>query len=251
MKQIYRMIVVAGISVIIGTGCKPKEETNALMFEAQGNFNEAQSQWGAALLKVTEGAKIPDVNLSKVFAADVWKKEMRKNVDWIYGPRVKLQNDFFNAVQGIQRCSTKVNIKDNTLDIISVKPITIEQFRGEWFRNFFGRNVMVDSSHGALADNAFSRNCSVINITSLRNYTYNIALVNKATGRRTDLELFPESSLNFLVAPGDYLIVCRSKVQFDSGTMWYSRYDIIPVTIPQTSSLLTCEVRTKVDREKK
>ena len=216
--------------------------------ELAGNLQQAHSLYTAALFELTPTMEIPDVNRSKILASDMLMKEVTKYLSWINAPAKPAKPDFTAALEGMERCGGQ-DRHDNTIAEPVITPLTPEQYLVEWNRTFFAPNVRVDPQQAALASGNYRRGISLLVIKSVKNYSYEINLLDRATGRGTRALLLAENSVRLYVQPGEHLLLCRSTVTFPSEEIWRSNFTPIPVTVPDTASLIVTELRTSVQRK--
>ncbi len=215
--------------------------------ELSGNLQQAHSQYTEALFELIPSTEFPDINRSKILAADALKKEVEKYFTWINRPASKAGDAYLEALSGMTRCGGN-DRHDNTITEPVITPLTPEAYLVEWNKTFFAPNVPADPSHAALASGNYLRKRSLLVIKSIKNYTYEINLVNKATGRGVRTVLLAENSVRLYAPPGEHLLLCRSTVTFPSEEVWHSNYTPIPIPIPDTVSLITTELRTSIQR---
>ena len=215
--------------------------------ELSGDLQQAHSLYTEALFEVTPSIEFPDINRSKFLAPRALKKEVEKYFIWINRPAKKAGDTYLEALSGMSRCEGK-NRHDNTISDPVVTPLTPAQYLVEWNKTFFAPNVAADPSHAALASGNYQRKRSLLVISSVKNYTYELNLINKVTGRGTRTLLLAENSVRLYAPPGEYLLLCRSTVTFPSEEIWHSNYTPIAITVPDTVSLITFELRTSVHR---
>lgn len=219
----------------------------AKMAEATGNMQEAYTFYVDALLKDVPSMKLPDVNRSKFLDPGLWKKEVEKYMVWISSDHGKLSPEIRDVLEGVNRCADQSR-SDNSLANYKAQALSAQQYQVLWNKTFFAPTATVNPEHKTLASGNFSRNISFVEISSPKSYTYELCLINKSNGSKTDLFLYSESSISFMAAPGDYLLVCRSSVTFSSGELWRSKFTVIPLQIPSQASIITGELRTSIDR---
>ncbi|NLE00817.1 MAG: hypothetical protein GX640_13190 [Fibrobacter sp.] len=217
--------------------------------EVTGKFDVALATYGDILLKVTPATDIPNVNRSKILDALTWKKELEKYTIFLGTKPQNLSKEYPVILEGLSRCSNHVT-PDNFMTSIKQTPYTEENYRADWYKAFFAPSVTVDSNQISLISANFMRNMSFVKINSGKNYTYDLWLINKATGVRQNAVLYPENSVQFLASPGEYLLLCKGMVKFPSGGIWRSNYTLFTLNIPEKTSVLSAGVYTKVAREK-
>ena len=220
---------------------------SAKQCELSGNLEQAHSLYTAALFELTPSIELPDINRSKILSPAALKKEVEKYFIWLNNPAENSRTHYLAALSGMSRCEGK-NRHDNTISEPVVTPLSPEAYLVEWNKTFFAPTVAADPSHLALATGNYRRGLSLLIIKSSKNYTYEINLIDKTTGRGTRALLLAENSVRLYARPGEHLLLCRSTVTFPSEKIWRSNYTPIPVTVPDTVSLMTFELRTSVYR---
>jgi hypothetical protein len=242
------VIVVIGIFMVLRLRVTADINT-AVAAESKGDFNEAVTQYTDALLKVIPSLEVPDINHSKVISQEAWKKEMADYSEWLLGsstPKVDLakRNDMLDAVNRniVHVQAQNVTNKD------SVMGVTVEQYTSIWNNAFFARGVTPDPGHAALAATCYGKGLSLVRFTSLTSYEYELAIMDTTHNRSTTITLPPEDKIFFLARPGTHLLVCKSKILYPGGKIWRSIPTFIPLSIPDTVSLVTARLETHVER---
>jgi len=223
---------------------------SAKQFELSGDLQQAHSLYTAALFEIAPSIELPDINRSKILSPAALKKEVEKYFIWINRPAAKARDGYLAALAGMARCEGD-DRRDNTISDPVITALNPEAYLVEWNKTFFAPNVAADPSHIALASGNYRHKLSLLVLKSSKNYTYEINLINKATGRGTRALLLAENSVRLYAPPGEHLLLCRSTVTFPSEKIWHSNYTPIPITVPDTVSLITFELRTSVHRRLK
>lgn len=252
MKKNYLFIIVLAILaaavIFYSTHRTTPLLRKAKQYELSGDLQQAHSMYTAALFEQTPSIEIPDINRSRILPPDGLKKEVVRYISWVNAPARKSAPDFLAALQGMGRCESQDRC-DNSIAEPLVTRFSPEQYFIEWKKTFFAPNVPVDASQAALASGNYHRKLSLLIIKSIKNYTYEINLLNKATGRGTKTLLLAENNVRLYAQPGEHLLLCRSTVTFPTGEIWRSNYTPIQITIPDTTSIITTELRTSVYRK--
>lgn len=217
--------------------------------EVTGKMDEALGLYVETLHKTTSSVEIPDVSRSKFVEPALWKKEIEKHIVWLHMPAERIHQDYHNSVEGVLRCIEKVHT-ENSLAKVKVSTLKADQYASEWKSLFYAPLVQPDLSVNAIIEKNFADKFSIIKISTPKNYTYEISLYNKASGKRTYFKIYPESNNAALVLPGEYLIICRSTITFQTNQVWYSKYSVFPITVPDQASIITAELRTSVAKER-
>ncbi len=216
---------------------------------SSGQIQNAFDKYTEALIKISPAIKVPDFNKSKVVSPSIWKKDLIKYVEWICLPS-PVPEDFNRVVDIINKYRGDYDRSGNKIVNLTTKPFLLTSFVNEWKSAFYAPTVEIDSSHLQIASGAHFRNISFLKLSADKGFTYEVNLVNLSTGKQTSYTVFSEGSKSVLVYPGDYLILCKSNVAFSSGEIWKSSNTVIPITIPQTPSIVTGILITKIQRQK-
>jgi hypothetical protein len=179
----------------------------------------------------------------------IWKKDLTKYVEWLCLP-AQVPEHFPQILQAIDKYKSTYSRSENSLVNIAQKPLDEKRFISEWKSAFFAPAAKIDSAHLQLASGSHFRNLSFLKLSTDKGFTYEVNLVNLSSGKQTTFKIYSEGSASVLVYPGDYLLICRSTVAFSSGEIWQSSNTVIPITIPQKSSMITGVLITKVSRGK-
>ncbi|HEX3020724.1 MAG TPA: hypothetical protein VHP36_10500 [Chitinispirillaceae bacterium] len=217
--------------------------------ELLGNYPEALSLYTETLLKITSAADAPDAYRSKFVQADLWKKEIEKHIIWLNTPAEQLNKDFNKTMEAVLRCADKVHT-ENSLAKIKIQKYSADQFGSDWKAIFFDPMIQADASYASILNKNYNDNFSIFTLTAPANYNYDINLINKNTGKKITFKLFPESSRSILIVPGEYLLICRSTITFQTNQVWYSQYSAFQLTFPQEASKITSQLRTSVAKER-
>jgi hypothetical protein len=253
MKQaivLAAVLVVVAAGALLGLRLKTAADVNAAgSFEAKGDYHAALSRYANALDRAIPSLRVPDVNRSKVLSPASWKKEMEEYAAWLQGSSSgKIDLARRNAVlDAVKRTAARVN-EDNFTGTVADTAITVEQFAALWNRAYFARGVTADSSHAPLAASCFGRGLSIVRISALTSFTYDISLVDTVANRRTVFTVYPEGAAFVLAAPGSHLLICRSSYQPEPGKIWRSAPTMIPLAVPAASSLVSFTIQTRVVR---
>ena len=225
------------------------EAQKAVSAEANGDYSQALAYYTTALDKIVPSVAVPDINRSKALPPATWKKEVDDYAAWLLGTSAAVNERTKTAtlLDGIGRNAPRADT-NNFLSNASVKGIDAPQFTSLWESAFFAPGVKVDAGHLSLATRYFGKGLSIIKLTAHTTYTYEISLIDTAANRRTSFAVYPESSTFVLTAPGTHLLVCKSSFKPGPGTIWYSSPSVIPLSIPETPSLLSYTLETSVKR---
>jgi hypothetical protein len=221
---------------------------NAAGSEQRGDPAAALAENINALLREVPGRAVPDINRSKIFTATAWKKAVEEYALWLSGPAQRVAG-LAGFLGTAERSASRVHA-DNFMSSESRKKLSPGQFAALWNSAFFAAGVAPDSGHRPLADSCYSKKMSFVNISALTSFVYEVSLIDTSAGRRTTFSVYPESGTLVLASPGAHVLVCRSSYEPGPGMIWRSTPTIIPVTVPESSSLFSFTLETHVLREK-
>lgn len=253
-----RLIPVLIILLLTGTGLyfyhTHKKENSPLNTaqnaERVGNIQLAYQAYSEAMLSASPACQLPDINVSKVVSPDYWRKDLEKYIEWVCVPS-QAPATFYQLLDALRRCKDSTVQAENKLVNMKVKPISKDNYISEWKNAFYASTAPADSSQTALASGNHFRKISLIKLSSEKSYTYELNLISLASGKRTSFTLYPENSVTVLASSGEYLLVCRSTVQFSANQVWRSSYAVIPITVPKEAVMITGMMISKIAREKK
>ncbi|MDO5577218.1 MAG: hypothetical protein Q4F84_09070 [Fibrobacter sp.] len=249
MKNKSLAIILTAVLALGMISCnKPAALKKAIETENSGNLLQALSIYAQALVEIAPKHKFPEINRSKIVEPAAWKKIIEQYFSSINSSGT-IGSNVQECFSGIERCMKAQN-PVNSLTKVSVTPLTEEQYGAEWNKAFFVPTVSPDQSFKPLVSGNYIKKVSAINLTSSRNYSYDLNLVNKKTGKITSFQLYPESSIRIVATPGEYLLICRTTVTFATGEIWRSTFEIIPLTVPEEVSLISGDLKTDVYRQK-
>jgi hypothetical protein len=215
--------------------------------EVTGNVAEALAIYSELLLQSSSSLTLPDYNRSKFLKPEQWRKEVEDYLVWIHSAEQKTPAQFQAALDGVMGCNHDENAANRLLRL-KTEDLRIESYQKEWNRVFFAPMAKIDPAQATLSSGAFLKNVSFIKLSSPKSYTYTIQLLSLANKRRIEAVLYPETDVTFMAASGDYLLLIRSSVTFESGQLWVSPYTIIPLTVPEKTSMITADLMTRVSR---
>lgn len=82
-------------------------------------------------------------------------------------------------------------------------------------------------------------------------YSYTISLVNRASGKRTDIPVEQDVTRSFLAKPGRYCLVMKSTTMFQDKREWLSGEEAVSFEIPDSVTVVSALLRTEVGRSRK
>lgn len=255
MKRIivFILTIVLILAIVFFSFHKYKQSTSPLrkadQFISSGQIQNAFDKYTEALIKISPAMKVPDFNKSKVVSPSIWKNDLIKYVEWICLPS-PVPEDFNRVVDILIKHRGNYDRSGNKIVNLSIKPVPLNSFVNEWKNSFYASTAEIDSSHLQIASGAHFRNISFLKLSADKGFTYEVNLINLNTGKQTFYTVFSEGSKSVLVYPGDYLILCKSNVTFSSGEIWKSTNTVTPLIVPQTPSIITGIIITKIQRQK-
>jgi hypothetical protein len=244
MKAGLVLVSVAWAALFCSCSSGTKEAASA---EARGEYAEAFRRYSELLKRAVPVHAVPDINRSKVFSREVWKKAVAQYAAWISGEPAGAGRD--TLLEAVKRNAARVRA-DNYVSGDSVMRLTPEQYAVLWNSAFFARGVTPDTGHRPLADSCYAGKCSFLRVAALTSFTYEVSLIDSAAGRRTAFSVYPESSTLVLAPPGTHYLLCTSSFQPGPGMIWRSAPSLIPVTVPASPSLYSFTLQTHVVRTK-
>jgi hypothetical protein len=215
--------------------------------EITGRIPEALAIYSDVLLSATPSLTIPDNNKSKFLKPEQWQKEVENYLVWIQTAQPTTGDDFQQSLNGVLSCTREENVSNRMLRLKSVE-VSTDSFQNVWNSTFFASIAKIDPAHKKLSSAAYIKNLSFIRLSSPKSYTYTIQLINLSTKRRIEATLPPETNVALMAIPGEYLMLIRSSVMFESNKMWVSPYDVVKLTVPGKPSLITASLVTQVGR---
>jgi hypothetical protein len=242
---IFAAIIAA---VILLKPKSPLREAEAA--ERRGEYQKAIDYYVEALHEAAQSMKLPDKNRSKIVDKQQWYAEVGEYLAWASAPAAAPPADVSKIVVAMSRCTSFVEKNQLTTDdSVAVYTDTTEyRMHDDWRHAFFPAGVTVEGNHEALVKKARETGISIMRISSMRSYKYEGSLLDLSSWKLTDFELYPEDDVSFLVKGGKYLLICSSEVEFPDGTIWRSPQNILQIETPDTSSLKSFVLKTRVKR---
>ncbi|MBD3319516.1 MAG: hypothetical protein GF350_00300 [Chitinivibrionales bacterium] len=244
------VLLILAVGALVYLKTRPSHLEIAQKAENRAAYSEALEEYVHALMEVTENKKLPDKNKAKVLGASEWKNMVADYLTWVGAGTRNINEGYYDATQGIARCTSLVPDQNFMLEY-EERPAALDGFKQLWNDAFFPEMVPMPDSHIPLIKKAMAENISVLKISSSRNYTYSGFLLDINAAKRTDFHLYADNSIHLFAEPGTSLLVCKSSATFPSGQVWESLYSIIPVTVPDSSSVVSFRLQTRVNREKR
>ncbi len=220
--------------------------------EVKGDHAGAITYFIRAVLEGTEALKYPDKSKAITETEAQWKEMVGQYLSLVCYAAPMMNNDFGIAIEGIIRCTSFV---DNVNFITEKKPRELpkDSLTKEWFLIFTRNNKNDAKEQRKFIDRALKDTLSVLQVRALNGYIYHLKLLDLRTGKRTDVILYPNSTVSLLVKPREYLLICMSEVQFTeglTGKTWRSSEEVISIKPPEQTSIQRLTLKTKVHRSK-
>jgi hypothetical protein len=245
-------IVVAAAAVVVVLRLRASPDMKgAAGAEVRGDYATALAEYAGALCWALPDRTVPDINRSRVFTREVWRKAVGEYAAWLSGasPVSAGEAGHDSLLAAVKRNAARVHA-DNFKSGDVVKKLTPEQYAALWNSAFFAAGVTPDSGHRPLADSCYAKNLSFIRVSAMTSFTYEVSLIDTSAGRRTTFSVYPESSTLVLAPPGAHFLLCTSSFQPGPGMIWHSTLSLIPVTVPGSPSLCSFTLETHVERDK-
>jgi hypothetical protein len=263
-KQILTFLsVVAVIAIIavvvikVGPGkVATSNEKTAQGLENSGQFDAAMSEYASALIAKTEGKSfpnIPDQNMAANLKRShlnpqTWQKPIAEIVDWLNVDK-KPSSEVSQVLEALARCEQKVIYKNYIFEI-KMNKVKLDQYKTIW-RQFF---CPESSAQTGLIEKAFSQSVVIMTLTGNPIYSYAADFVNRASGRRINASVEFDRPSSFLVKPGSYCLLLKSKTLFKHGFQaekdWASGTEAVSFAVPDSVNVISAMLRTEVERKK-
>ena len=220
--------------------------------EVKGDHTQAIAHFIQSVLENTEGLKYPDKSKAITETEAQWKEMVGEYLSLVCYNAPMLDKDFGIAIEGVKRCTSFVE-NFNFITEKDPRELPKDSLTKEWFLIFARNNKSDAKEQRQFIDRALKDTLSILQVRALNGYIYHLKLLDLRTGKRTDVILYPNSTVSLLVKPREYLLICMSEVQFTeglSGKTWRSPEEIIPIIPPEQTSVQRLTIKTKVHRAK-
>jgi hypothetical protein len=236
----------AGSLVLFSCGPSPLEKAREA--ENTGNYRAALGLYAQALQEAALSRKLPDKTEASVVSADAWHRTLTEYLNRLRDPTKEPEDNFYTALEGIVRCTSNVTNENVAVDGETTAVADTGHMYRLWHTAFFPERVPMDRGQKTLAERAQEAGFSFVRMKSGRNYTYEGSIVDRGTGTATGFFLYGDSEVLVPVRPGTHLLFVKSAKQFLSGEIWESSRSVLPITVPDTSVVLSFTMRTRVRR---
>jgi hypothetical protein len=252
MKQVLIIGVVLLVALGVYWQLKPEPPLEAAKkAEVVGDSREALDQYALALLESSQSMSLPDRNRAKVLEPGEWFAHIEDYYEWITANETPAAApaELREALAGIGRCTTEVQ-RQILLTKDTTATLSPKSYALAWRRAFFPANLTVEGNHAPLIERAVDDSLSLLRIESVRDFSYNLSLLDMTSLRRTDFFLYPESDVSVLLRPGRrYMLIGTSEVTFANGQYWRSPYNVLMIAAPPSPSLISLVAKTRVTRQ--
>ncbi|MFP4163414.1 MAG: hypothetical protein ACLFVE_05495 [Chitinispirillaceae bacterium] len=215
--------------------------------ERSGNYAEAFEIYASVSRDVTPAMKLPNTQKGKVLHPSVWMNEIEKYIKWVSQPVKDPSTALPAAMLGLERCEGEIEF-ENTFRSRRNNQLKSSQFKTYWNKAFTAPPPGSADWDGLLIK-AREENFSIFSVSSKKNYFYDFSIISSSTSRRIDFSLYPESKRFIPLPPGEYMLLCRSSVDFQKGQRWESGFSVYSFSVPAESKLISLKVRTSIPRQ--
>ena len=247
MKKVFiSFLVIACIvcAVLVAVSKKASEPlNNARKLENSGDFFHALSSYLSALSQMTDARPVPSKTKAIATTPETWKKELDDYISWLLIQKNAQSNDFQSVIAAIDRCAKQVD-RQNSIYNISIKKASLPDYRRLWKDLFFPNGMELPDNQLPLIQKAMDIGVSIITFSGNASYRYEGGIVNCATGKRTDFTVYNDGQCSLLLMPGTYYALVIAKAVFASGKVWTSPQDVLTLTVPDSTSLISAQMKT-------
>lgn len=251
MKKIsiyFLVVACVFVTVLIVVSKKSSEAlTNARNQENAGNFQQALSSYLSALTQITDTRPVPSKTKAVATVPETWKKELDSYLSWLLIAKNARSNNFQTVIEAIDRCAQHVERQNSILDM-SIKKASLQDYQRLWKNIFFPEGIELPENQLLLIQKAMDIGVSIFSLSGNASYRYEGGIVNCATGKRTDFQVYNEGQCSLLLMPGTYYVLVTSKAVFSSGKVWVSTQDVLKLIVPDATSLISAKLKTELKR---
>ena len=249
-----RRAYIYGISILlvltVAAGCKNYKTMleEAVAAENSGEHRQATQLFAEIALGNSPSLRLIEPQLGQIIQPDRWQREVEKFIQWLTEPATQKSNTFLrDALNGLNRAAAQFESSNIARTAAPAPFDTPAAFAEQWNRAF-NPPPTGDSNRNAVIKQATDNNFSILRLTAPQSYRYDISVISRKTSRRMVFTLFAESSVLLPLPPADYIIVLRSRVDFQQGQHWVSEYSAFNLTVTDEQSLIAMDFRTSVPR---
>jgi hypothetical protein len=258
-KQILTLLSVVVVICLIGAAffvVAPKKMASsdlriAQKLENTGSYDEAMASYAYGIVSMTHGKTfphIPDKTTAANLTPNTWQKPIADFVDWLNTDK-KISSEVSAAIKAVARCEPQVDYENYIYDV-TMKKVPLEHYKVLWQQLFCPEL----SDQTAIIEKAFSQSAVIMTLAGNSNYSYEVNLVDCTSGKRINVPVDLDKTPPFLVIPGQYCLIFKSKTMFQhglqSGKGWTSGAEAVTFTVPDSVNVIFAKLRTEVGRKK-
>ncbi len=253
LLTLLSIVVVAAVIAVIAFTVAPKKAAtsgakSAAALEGAGKYDAAMSAYAAALVELTEGRRftgIPDKTTAANLNPQTWEKPIADFVDWLNADK-KMPSEVSSLFEGLDRCMPQVKYENFVYDV-KMKRAPLADYKALWQRAFCPE----PNCPAAVIEKAFSQSDAIVTLSGNSIYSYNVSLVNRESGKRTDIPVEQDVTPSFLAKPGKYCLIVKSTTMFQDKREWISGEEAVSFEIPDSVTVVSALLRTEVGRSRK
>jgi hypothetical protein len=248
---IIPLLVVAGVVAgvyLYGFKKTSEPRQEALKQERAGNFPLAMSLNITALAGMTDSRPLPSKAQGMASSQENWIKELHGYVGWL-SARASVDKRLPPVMEAIDRLGKNIENQNNLVDV-SVKKATMEEYQKKWNDIFYPAGKAPPSGQQALVEKAMDTAISILTLIGNSSYRYDGKAVNRASGKSQDFTVYNEGQSSLLLPPGNYYLIVTSKAMFQGGQTWVSPANVIGLTVPDSTLLISGKLITDIRRRK-
>jgi|GEM_PF-1329426 hypothetical protein len=250
LLTVLSIVVVAAIIAVLAFTVAPRKAAtsgakSAAALEQSGKYDAAMSAYAAALVKLTEGRAftgIPDKTTAANLNPQTWEKPITDFADWLNVDK-KMPPAVSPLMEGLDRCMPQVKY-ENFVYEVKMKKAALADYKALWQRVFCPEPNCPE----AIIEKAFSQSDAIVTLSGNSIYSYSVSLVNRESGKRTDISVEQDVTPSFLAKPGKYCLVVKSTTMFQDKREWISGEEAVSFEIPDSVTVVSALLRTEVGR---
>ena len=256
MKNILTLLSIVLLFLVVGafllTGRLASSDIKrAERMAASGDCDKAVSIYAGAVISMTDSRSVPYVpdrvqalNLN----AQAWQKPLSEFVAWAtsYKP---MPANLASALDAIDRCTTSV-MRENFIYDIKTRKAGLDEYTSDWEDALCPEKASGGPKAVPTIEKAFLSGLALMSISGNATYSYDVRLVNRETGKQTNVAVECDKVISFPIKPGRYAAIVSSRTLFHGGQGWLSGKEALPFEIPDSATILSVMLRTEVHRTK-
>lgn len=255
LLSIVLLLVVAGVVLITGRMVS-SDIKRAERLVASGNCDKAVSSYAAAVISMTDSRTVPyvpDRAQAMNLNPQTWQKPIAEFVEWTTAYR-SIPPKLAAALDAMDQCTTNV-YHENSFYGVSAKKAKLAEYTAAWENALCPEKASGAAVTVPAIEHAFSSGLSFMTINGNSNYSYDVHLINRESGKQTNVALECDKVASFPIKPGKYTLVVSSKTLFTGGRFqgekaWLSGKEAVPFTIPDSATIVSAYLKTEVRRPK-